>query len=199
MTDTKLARREAGYLIKERSLPKSIVPQVAYLLESGLSPEYAGEVMDIALERTTQVGRGKNTKLKHYLAAIQKHYSQDHIASLDDNDERRETFLTRLDEVEDLREFFDQQGLATFTYDLALELVHELGSTARAQGLLEEIIDGSSSHDGDVWKSVKGIYLLKDLMEESKKVNSTPEALLAFRRGSGIFHEYDQEDLSGSD
>jgi hypothetical protein len=183
------------FLKKKPGLNKSLMPVLRQFTELGFSKSQLEAIVEIPYNGAKE--RGRNQKVKWFMDAVRGNYSTDHLASMVDNYTRFSNFLALANEAENLREDIGSNKEPTTTYKLCFDLIHELGCD-RTRLLLERLVEESETEDTKLWKKIKALYTIKEIVEESKNTGYSPETILSLRRNeidkSMYVHFDDEED-----
>ncbi len=178
---------------KGRLSVDKLMPVMKPFVEMGFSETQLEAIVNIPFEAVAP--KGRNEKIYHFMEAIGKTYSTEFLSSLTTNYGRFTGFLETIAEVEEFRTSVGEFGDASSTYEMCFNLIHELGKE-KAEEVMSRLVEESTSGKSRVRKGIAAMYLMKDLVDESKRTGHDVEVLLEFRRNTmDQSHLSDDEEL----
>jgi hypothetical protein len=178
------------YLSTKKGLKaKTLMPVLRPLVNAGLSQTQLDAIINIPYENGKSGGR--HQKVYHFVEALSRVYNKDYLESLATNYKRFSGFVEALSQAEELRtDLAASRGDVTANYELCINLIHDLG-LEETMSLYDKLTEESRHGESPVKKGVKALYMLKELVSESKKTGHSPEVLLDFARSDFVNGLYD--------
>lgn len=165
-------------------LSKEIVPSVARFSALGLSGRQLEDLIGIAID--SGINQGSSEKLREFLDAIYHVYGEDYLVPMSRNFTRFNQLLEEAREVERIRSEFTS-GDCGISYFDCFDLANRLG-VEQIEEVVSSIAGDTKGRRSKVYKNVEALYILKELVEESKKSGHDVRSLFDLRTGDIRFY-----------
>ncbi len=188
-------REELIQILKNSRAGYASLPVITRLNEVGLSPREIEAIIDITA--TLPSITGQKIRTKHFLEAVVTVYGEEYLASLSGNFTRFSTFTDELAEMEELREGL-RDCRTSASYRTLLGLIKSIG-VERLNELYERVDGKKKAYESDKWRSIRALYQIREIVDESERSGYSPESILDLRTGELMWEDDFDEDFDEED